>query len=63
MNIYAVYEITNFPDIDSYPILANTLFRALKVTKNTDIDKYRYFGYSIGFDGKGFYSHPSGGTG
>ena len=63
VNIYVVYEITNFSDIDSYPTLANALFGAFKLTKNADIDKYRYFGYGIGFDRKGFYSHPSDGTG
>ena len=56
-------EITNFPSIDSYPKLANALFGAVEVTKDADIDKYRYFGDGIGFDGKGFYSHPSGRTG
>ena len=55
MDIYVVYEITNFPDIDSYPTLAIALFGAVKLTKNTDIDKYRYFGYGIGFDGKEFF--------
>ena len=49
--------------ISSYPTLANALFGAFKLTKNADIDKYRYFGYGIGFDEKGYYSHPSGGTG
>ena len=63
VNLYVVYEITNFHSIDSYPTLTNALFGAVKLTKNADIDKYRYFGYGIGFDGKGFYSHPSGGTG
>ena len=55
-------EITNFHGIDSYPTLTNGLFGAVKSTKNSDIDKYKYFGYGIGFD-KGFYSHPSSGTG
>ena len=35
---------------------------AVKLTKNADIDKYKYFGFAIGFD-KRFYSHPSGQTG
>ena len=39
------------------------MFGAVKLTKNADIDKYKYSGYGIGFDGKEFYSHPSGGTG
>ena len=36
--------------------MTNTLFRAIKLTKNTDIDKYKYSGYRIGFDGQGSYS-------
>ena len=38
MNIYVVYEITNFLNIDSYPMLANALFGAVQLTKNADID-------------------------
>ena len=63
VNLYVVYEITNFHGIDSYPTLANALFVAVKLTKHADIDKYRYFEYGIGFDGKGFYWHPSSGAG
>ena len=48
--------------IDSYPTLANVLFGAAKLIENADIDKYRYSGYGIGFDGEGFYSHGSGGN-
>ena len=29
------------------------MFGTVKLTKNTDIDKYRYSGYGIGFDRKG----------
>ena len=43
--------------------MANTSFGAVKLTKNTDVDKYKYFGYGIEFDGHRYYSHPSGGTG
>ena len=56
VNIYVVYEITNFHGINSYPTLTNALFGAVKLTKNADIDKYKYSGYGIGSDGKGFYS-------
>ena len=63
VNFYIVYEITNFHDMDNYPTLTDALFGAVTLTKNADIDKYKYFGYGIGFDRKGFYSHPSGGTG
>ena len=63
VNVYAVYEITNFHGIENYPTLANALFGAVKLTKNADIDKYKYSAYGIGFDGKGFFLHPSGRTG
>ena len=55
VNLYVVYEITNFLGINSHPTLTNTLFGAVKLTKNADIDKYKHSGYGIGFDGKGFY--------
>ena len=55
--IYIVYEITcNYNDI-SYPTTENCLFGSVKLTKNTDIDKYGYSGYGIGFDRKGFFLH------
>ena len=43
--------------------MTNPLFAAVKLTKNADINKYKYSGYVIGFDGHGFFSHPIGGTG
>ena len=62
-NLYVVYEITNFHNIGNYPTLTNAKFGAVKLTKNADTDKYECFGCGIAFDGKVFYSHPSGGTG
>ena len=38
------------------------MFGAVSVTKNADIDKYKYSGYVIRFDRHGFFSYPSGGT-
>ena len=38
--------------------LENCLFGAVKITKNDDVNKYRYCGYGIAFDGKGVFSHP-----
>ena len=32
------------------------------MTENADIGKFKYSGYGIGFDRKGIFSHPSGGT-
>ena len=33
------------------------------MTKNTDIDKYKYFGYGIGFERHGLFLHLSDETG
>ena len=61
VNIYNVYELrvssSNFDD----PILKSCLFGAVTLTKNADIDKYRYSGYGIGFDRKRSFSFPGGG--
>ena len=35
--------------------LGNCLFGAVKLTKHPDIDQYKYSGYLIGFDRKGFF--------
>ena len=62
VNIYIVYEAT--PDTKTTNItLENCLFGAIKLTKNSDNDKYKYSGYGIGIDTGGSFSHPSGGNG
>ena len=62
VNIYIVYE-TILDTKTSNIALENCLFGAMKLTKNSDIDKYKYSGYSIGFDSRGSFSHPSGENG
>ena len=52
VNIYIVYEISKNYNISTYPTLENCLFGAVSLTKNADIDKYKYSGYSIGFGSK-----------
>ena len=62
VNIYIVYETT--PDTKTSNItLENCLFGAIKLTKNSDIDKYKYLGHGIGFDSGGSFSHPGGKNG
>ena len=39
----------------------NCLFGAVTLTKNADIDIYRYSGYGIGFDRRSSFSFPAGG--
>ena len=58
-NIYVVYETDYFQDVGNYPTLRNALFGAVDLTKSAEINKYRYFGYGAGFDGRGFYSRSS----
>ena len=53
VNIYIVYKITTSSSNNNDPTLRNSLFEAVILTKNADIDKYRYFVYGIGFDRKG----------
>ena len=36
------------------------MFGSIKLTKNPDFDKYKYFGYGIGFDRKGKFSFGNG---
>ena len=42
------------------PTLETCLFGAVKLTKNADIDKYKYSGDGIGFDSKGSFLFPDG---
>ena len=58
VNISIVYEISKSYNISSYPTLKDCLFGVVSLTKNADIDKYKYSRYGIGFDGHGFFSHP-----
>ena len=48
---------------DNDPTLKNGLFGAVTLTKNADIDKYRYSGYGIGFDRTPSFSCPDSGFG
>ena len=60
VNIYIVYEISKNYSINPYPTLKNCLFGAVSLTKNADIDQYKYSRYGIGFDRKGEFSFGNG---
>ena len=49
--------------MSTYPTLENCLFGAVSLTKNADIDQYKYSGYGIGFDRKGEFSFGNRGFG
>ena len=63
VNIYIVYELGVSSSNVNDPKLKNYLFGAVTLTKNADINKYRYFGYGIGFDRKSSCLFPNGGFG
>ena len=48
VNIYTVYDLKS--NLNNFqPPLQNCLFGTVKLTKNSDIDKYGYAGYEIRF--------------
>ena len=55
VNIYIVYETEKIVNISSYTTLKNCLFGAVKLTKHTDVDLYKYSGCGIAFDKKWFF--------
>ena len=50
VNIYMVYEFGASTSDNNDPTLKNCLFGAVTLTKNADIDNYKYSGYGIEFD-------------
>ena len=63
VNIYITYELGASTSNNNDPTLKNRLFGAVTLTKNTDVDKYGYLGYGIGFDRRSSFSFPGGGFG
>ena len=61
VNIYIVYETNkNNNTTSSDPRPENSLFGTASLAKNANIDKYKYFGYGIGFDRRGSFSFGNG---
>ena len=58
-----MYEVSASSSHTSDPTLKKCLFGAVNLTKNTDIDKYRFSGYGIGSDRRETFSFPGGGFG
>ena len=67
VNIYIVYKIIRIANINgernSNLTVQNTLFGAVSLTKNADVNKYRYSGYGVAFDRTSSFSFPGGGYG
>ena len=58
-----MYEKSKHYNISVYPTLENCFFGAVSLTKNADIDKYKYSGHGIGFDRHGEFSFGTRGSG
>ena len=63
VNIYIVYELAASSSHDSDPTTKNCLFGAVTLSKNADIEKYKYSGYGIGFGRRSSFSFTGGGFG
>ena len=63
VNINIVYELGASTSHNNDPVLKNCLYGAVTLTKNTDIDKYKYSGYAVGFDRRSSFSFLSSGFG
>ena len=62
-NIYIAYELTGCSSNGNDPTVINSLFGAVRLTRNADIDKYGYSDYETGFNRRGSFSFPGGGFG
>ena len=63
VNIYIVYELGASTSQFSDPTLKNCLFGVVTLTKNADIEKYKYSRYGVGFDRTSSFSFVGGGFG
>ena len=63
VNIYIVYELAASSSNVMNPTIKNCLFGAVTLTKNADVEKYKYSGYDIGFDRRSSFSFTGGGFG
>ena len=67
MNIFIVNEVIRIANINgnrnSNLTVQNALFGAVSLTKNADVNKYKYSGYGIAFDRTSSFSFPGGGNG
>ena len=59
--MYIVYEINLWDcGYDHHPKLENSLFGAVKLATNADVDKYKYTGYGIRFNRRETFSVANG---
>ena len=60
VNLFVVYELDRWSkNLNVDFTLKDCSFGAVKITKNSDTDKYSYSGYGIGFDSRSLFSIPN----
>ena len=60
VNLFIVYELDRWSQaLKANFTLKDCLFGAVKLTTNTDPDKYSYLGYGIGLDSCSLFSFPN----
>ena len=53
INLYICYTLgSQLKNLNTDFTLSNCLFGSVKLTKNADLDKYKYTSYNIGFDSR-----------
>ena len=64
INLYISYKLgPQLRILNTDFTLGNCLFGSVKLTKNSDVDKYKYCGYGLGFDSRSKFSLPDGSMG
>ena len=64
INLYIPYTLgLQLRNLNSDFTLVNCLFGSVKLTKNSDLDEYKYTGYGIGFDSRSEFSFTDGSYG
>ena len=59
VNLFIAYELDTWSkDINNDFTFKNCLFGSVKLTKNADLDKYKYSGYDTGFNSRSYYLLP-----
>ena len=56
VNIYIIYKLKPNVNANTDFAINDCLFGAIKLTKNSDPNKYKYEGYRICFDSRGTYN-------
>ena len=64
INLYIPYTLgLQLRNLSTHFTLGNCLFRSVELTKNADLDKYRYTGYGIWFDSRSEFLFTDGSCG